>query len=95
MKTFVPIISNLSKEERNPEEMGPLMKTIKAVHSASTSPTAANGDELVHQRAEMERFSRLATPVHGIDIFPVSIDDIKRSVPSGFPMTSSLLNLIT
>lgn len=77
MKTFVPIISNLSKEERNPEEMGPLMKAIKAVHAASTSPTAANGEELIHQRAEIERFSRLATPVHGIEVSPFVIGDMK------------------
>lgn len=77
MKTFIPIIPNISREERDPEEMGPLMKAIKAARSASSTPTVVTAEELAHKRSEIERFSRLATPVIGVSVSPFNIDEIK------------------
>lgn len=67
MKSIGKIIPD-KKIKKDPEDMGLLMKTIKAVHQASTNPTAVTPEELSGQRAEIERFSRLISSSSNIHI---------------------------
>lgn len=74
------------KKYKDPEDMDLLMRTIKTVHSAATNPNAVSTEELLKQRSEVERFSRLITPVAGINIEQFNVDDILCEwVKPGFP----------
>lgn len=63
MRTPKKIIADIksNKKDDDPEKMDFLMKTIKAVHSASTNPNAVTSEELEKQRASNDAFARLAT----------------------------------
>ncbi len=72
LKTIIPELKN----KKDPEEMGILMKTIKAVHQVSTNPTAVTTEELSRQRSEIERFSKLITPSSAIIDVPFHVQSI-------------------
>lgn len=55
------------------EDLGPLMRTIKAVHSATDSG-ATDPESLERQRSAQELFSRLVTPSLGIHNDALAID---------------------
>ena len=59
IKTLVP------QQEQNPDNLGPMMRAIKAVHSISDH-TSTTPEDLEHQRAAQELFGRLVTPSLGI-----------------------------
>ena len=59
IKTLVP------QQEQNPDDLGPMMRAIKAVHSISDH-TSTTPEDLEHQRAAQELFGRLITPSIGI-----------------------------
>lgn len=59
IKTLVP------QQEQNPDDLGPMMRAIKAVHSISDH-TSTTPEDLEHQRAAQELFGRLVTPSIGI-----------------------------
>ena len=59
IKTLVP------QQEQNPDDLGPMMRAIKAVHSISDH-TSTTPEDLEHQRAAQELFVRLVTPSIGI-----------------------------
>ena len=59
IKTLVP------QQEQNPDDLGPMMRAIKAVHSISDH-TSTTPEDLEHQRAWQELFARLVTPSIGI-----------------------------
>lgn len=74
--SFFPEKQNIDKKEKDPEKMDLLMRTIKAVHSQTVNPTAVTPEDLSRQRAEMEIFSRLATPPVGVSSHPFKVEDI-------------------
>ena len=55
IKTLVP------QQEQNPDDLGPMMRAIKAVHSISDH-TSTTPEDLERQRAAEELFARLVTP---------------------------------
>ena len=57
IKTLIP------QYGQNADDLGPMMRAIKAVHSA-TDHTSTTPEDLEHQRAAQELFARLVTPVH-------------------------------
>ena len=59
IKTLVP------QQEQNPDDLGPMMRAIKAVHSISDH-TSTTPEDLERQRAAQELFARLVTPGIGI-----------------------------
>lgn len=59
IKTLVP------QQEQNPDDLGPMMRAIKAVHSISDH-TSTTPEDLERQRAAEELFARLVTPGIGI-----------------------------
>ena len=59
IKTLVP------QQEQNPDDLGPMMRAIKAVHSISDH-TSTPPEDLERQRAAEELFARLVTPGIGI-----------------------------
>mgnify|MGYP002572636676 CR=1 FL=1 len=59
IKTLVP------QQEQNPDDLGPMMRAIKAVHSISDH-TSTTPEDLERQRAGQELFARLVTPSIGI-----------------------------
>ena len=86
IKTKIADIKANEKKNKDPEDMDLLMKTIKAVHSSATNPNAVSTEELLKQRSEVERFSRLITPVAGIHIEQFNVGDIPCEwVKPGFP----------
>ena len=67
---------NNEKKEKDPERMDLLMRTIKAVHSVSTDPTAMTPSDLNRQRTSVEVFSRLVTPPVGVHTDDFTVDGI-------------------
>lgn len=66
---------NVRREKnKDSDDMDILMKTIKAVHSSAVNPTAMTVAELMKQRNEVEIFSRLITPVAGVQIESFEVD---------------------
>ena len=65
-----------TKKEENPEKMDFLMRTIKAVHSAGSSTTADNSDELEKQRSNVDSFSRLITPILTVSESPFTVGSV-------------------
>ena len=59
IKTLVP------KQEQNHDDLGPMIRAIKAVHSISDH-TSTTPEDLERQRAAEELFARLVTPGIGI-----------------------------
>ena len=59
IKTLIP------QHDTNAEDLGPMMRAIKAVHSA-TDHTSTTLEDLERQRAAQELFARLVTPSLGI-----------------------------
>ena len=59
IKTLVP------QQEQNADDLGPMMRAIKAVHSISDH-TSTTPEDLERQRAAEELFARLVTPGIGI-----------------------------
>ena len=60
------VIKNLIAQRRqNADELGPMMRAIKAVHSV-TGSTSTLPEDLERQRAAQELFGRLVTPAFGI-----------------------------
>ena len=66
----------LNKKDDDPERMDLLMRTIKAVHSATTNETFKSEDDLKKQRAEIELFSKLVAPSIVADIRSFTVDGI-------------------
>lgn len=60
IKTLVP------QQEQNPDDLGPMMRAIKAVHSISDH-TSTTPEDLERQRAGQELFARLG---HAVDRHP-------------------------
>ncbi len=56
-----------TNEKKDPERMDLLMRTIKAIHSATTIETFESEEDLKRQRAETELFSKLVAPTFGVD----------------------------
>ena len=80
IKTLVP------QQEQNPDNLGPMMRAIKAVHSISDH-TSTTPEDLEHQRAAQELFGRLVTPSLGIRTdtsFCVKIASWKKYPPYFF-----------
>ena len=65
-----------NRKDEDPEKMDFLMKTIKAVHSSATNPSAVTAEELEKQRANVDTFSRLVTPVKVVTEESVMIEGI-------------------
>lgn len=63
-------------EIRDPERMDLLMRTIKAVHSATTSETFQSTEELNRQRAEIERFCKLVSVISSVSTSSFEVDGI-------------------
>lgn len=61
---------------KEPDQMDLLMRTIKAVHSATTNESFTSGEELKKQRVEMERFSKLVTPSFAVSVRPFMVEEI-------------------
>lgn len=82
IKSKLPIF-NESKEQRDPESMDLIMRTIKAVHSAKTNETFNSKEDLEKQRSEVERFSKLVSVSHNVttDIFDIDGVPSEWSVP--------------
>ena len=59
IKTLIP------QRNTNAEDLGPMMRAIKAVHSA-TDHTSTTPEDLERQRNAQELFARLVTPSLGI-----------------------------
>ena len=60
------VIKNLIPQRgQNADELGPMMRAIKAVHSV-TDHTSTSPEDLERQRAGQELFGRLVTPSLGI-----------------------------
>ena len=59
IKTLIP------QRDTNAEDLGPMMRAIKAVHSA-TDHTSTTPEDLERQRAAQELFAKLVTPSLGI-----------------------------
>ena len=63
------------------DELTPMMKAIKAVHSA-TSSAATSPDDLERQRAGQELFGRLVTPAAGLRFDSLTIRHGAVPVPA-------------
>lgn len=64
MRTPRNILEDIrNRKEEDPEKMDFLMKTIKAVHSATTSQDVYSADEMEKRRANVDAFARLITPI--------------------------------
>lgn len=73
IKAKLPIFKD-NKEEKDPDGMDLIMRTIKAVHSAATNETFKSKEDLDKQRAEVERFSKLVAPSHIVNVEAFDID---------------------
>lgn len=80
IKTLVP------QQEQNPDDLGPMMRAIKAVHSISDH-TSTTPEDLERQRAAEELFARLVTP--GIGIRSDSLT-VGASPPSGSAWSTAM-----
>ena len=69
IKTLIP------QHGQNADDLGPMMRAIKAVHSA-TDHTSTTLEDLEHQRAAQELFARLVTPSIGIRNDALSVNNI-------------------
>ena len=69
IKTLIP------QHGQNADDLGPMMRAIKAVHSA-TDHTSTTPEDLEHQRAAQELFARLVTPSIGIRNDALSVNNI-------------------
>lgn len=69
IKTLVP------QQEQNPDDLGPMMRAIKAVHSISDH-TSTTPEDLERQRAAQELFARLVTPGIGIRSDSLTVGNI-------------------
>ena len=80
IKTLIP------QHGQNADDLGPMMRAIKAVHSA-TDHTSTTPEDLEHQRAAQELFARLVTPSIGIRNDALSVNNIPRRVgqPGAWP----------
>lgn len=78
MRTAKSIIADIksNKTAEHQENMDFLMKTIKAVRSA-TNTQSFEAEDLEKKRANVDTFSRLVTPVVGVMEEPFIIGDIK------------------
>ena len=78
IKTLIP------QHGQNADDLGPMMRAIKAVHSA-TDHTSTTPEDLEHQRAAQELFARLVTPSIGIrnDDVPGTVAHVHQVVPHG------------
>ncbi len=74
IKAKIPVFKE-NKEPKDPESMDLIMRTIKAVHSAATSETMSP-EELSKQRTEVERFSKLVSSTHTVNVEQFDIDGI-------------------
>lgn len=72
IKTLVP------QQEQNPDDLGPMMRAIKAVHSISDH-TSTTPEDLERQRAAEELFARLVTPGIGIRSDSLTVGNIPAS----------------
>jgi orotidine-5'-phosphate decarboxylase len=70
IKTLVP------QQEQNPDDLGPMMRAIKAVHSISDH-TSTTPEDLERQRAAEELFARLVTPGIGIRSDSLTVGGLK------------------
>lgn len=73
------IISDIkaNKREEDPEKMDFLMKTIKAVHSATTVMEDVTAQQLEKQRTNTDAFSRLITPMSSVEDEAFEVDGIQ------------------
>ena len=69
IKTLIP------QHGQSADDLGPMMRAIKAVHSA-TDHTSTTPEDLEHQRAAQELFARLVTPSIGIRNDALSVNNI-------------------
>lgn len=69
IKTLVP------QQEQNADDLGPMMRAIKAVHSISDH-TSTTPEDLERQRAAEELFARLVTPGIGIRSDSLTVGNI-------------------
>lgn len=75
IKTVIPVLSEKKEaEKKDPEKMDLIMRTVKAVHSATTSETFSSIEELNKQRVEIERFSKLVAPSGQVSIKDFEVD---------------------
>ena len=69
IKTLIP------QRGQDADQLGPMMRAIKAVHSV-TDPTSMLPEDLDRQRAAQELFGRLVTPSLGIRNDALAVNDI-------------------
>ncbi len=69
IKTLIP------QRGQDADQLGPMMRAIKAVHSV-TDPTSMLPEDLDRQRAAQELFARLVTPSLGIRNDALAVNDI-------------------
>ena len=83
IKTLVP------QQEQNPDDLGPMMRAIKAVHSISDH-TSTTPEDLERQRAAEELFARLVTPGIGIRSDSLTVGSIpaELALATGFDVLS-------
>lgn len=80
MKKTITIFNDIRpgrKVDEDPEQMDFLMKTIKAVHSKAANSGAVTSEELEKQRANVDMFSRLITPIGVVEEKAFEIEGIK------------------
>lgn len=79
MRTPKTILTNIksNRHEDDSERMDFLMKTIKTVHSSSLDPEKVSPEMLEKHRASADSFSRLVTPVVGVEVESFNVGNIK------------------
>ncbi len=73
------------QREQDADQLDPMMRAIKAVHSA-TKPGSTAPEDLERQRAGQELLSRLVTPAIGLHFEPFSIASPAGSIPAEWAM---------
>ena len=65
-----------SNSDANDNQMPPLMKAVKSIHSVSSSGDSILLEDIKKQRSGQDLFATLSTPGNSIEVDPVSVRDI-------------------
>ena len=68
-------LRNARKQAAETDDLTPMMKAIKAVHSV-TSTGSTQPEDLERQRAAQELFGRLVTPNLLINTTPITVNNV-------------------
>ena len=68
-------LRNARKQAAETDDLTPMMKAIKAVHSV-TSTGSTQPEDLERQRAAQELFARLVTPNLLINTTPITVNNV-------------------